>query len=549
MKNVRVKVESSQFPLTEITPVHSGKYSYTRENGKINYTHLPEDKIRLRKADYQLLKIMADFECEEVMIYVERLCNGVWVDYWSGFFTWGNVVEDLDQCWVDVQPKENDSDKCFNDNAKEDIGLFDLPIVATSQTAGTYETTSCRETFYDGDPPPEEDPENYNNACLPDPDKWCFRSYQEEYLPRYDPVTDTDEDEWLVTTTWQRETAPGTCSGTVSEPPAFGDPLEWELLSGGCEPGDDPPIFWRCPGVIVGPFTRGRLFNDVVERIVFEVCPDLIVKSDFFGINTVGDAPDNIAYDFAVNYLQKITMHQKSDVKRRNNSNGALAKAWFLTAEDFFEDLRKMLNVFYQIKDGVFILEHVSFFTSVEGLDLSDAPKKRILQFETASIYKREKFYWMDREYTGPFESNDIYNDCGEGQTEITLSLFTNDADYVSNPSNDTRVTDEGFVLIANAEVSGSYYPINGNDPFKWLNLHANLHLHGRAYKSGTINNVPVNFLSYDRYKKMEKFKATVCCSDNFNPKDEPTVLGERATVKSATEDLVAGKIEFELLF
>lgn len=557
MKGIRYFVQSDHFPKTEVTPIHSGKYSYAQESGKIYYRHKPEDKIKFEKTDYFLLLSMEDNECEEVIFTTEIFCSGEWVEYWAGYFKWFNVSEDKDRCFIEVEPLPFDQYKCIDDNGDEEIQGDTGPIITINQTLGEYVTETCTVSnlgFGPGNVPANTPPpDTPSNICIGGElgeANWCLKSWKNVF-PDGEFATDVETGIqyplWEQITIWHRETLPGSCEGLTAIPPDVGLPEEWTLLSGDCD-SDQPPIFWRCPGTVIGPYNWGRLLTEAIKQTLKVVCPSLALKSDFFGVNPSGDAPDNIAYQFAEQYLRNITLHQKSNIKRPNASNQALSRSWQFKAEDLFNDLRTMMNLFYIIEGNYFILEHISFFDSVEGLNLSDAPKKARFTFNTGEIYKRERYFSMDRGYFGEFNASPIYNDCGSGEQEFSLSMFTNDASFIENPDNADLISDEGFVLIANDVVDGEYYPISGNSPLKWLNLHEHLHKHGRAYRSGIINGISQDFLSYKRYKKLEKFTAPVCCSDGFNPSDELVTEFGNGTLQSGIEDIVRKTIEFELL-
>ena len=559
MDKVRVYIESDLIPLTEVRPVLSGDFEYKKESGKVYYKHESKDNFKFDDpADWALLQPQIADECGEVSVYVDKFCNGSYIRYWEGFFTIFDSTIHFGRCWLEVKPKPKDEYKCFQEALKEEQNIYsgsgsNITVTAIGgileeQTCTNFNSgANCGDYFTALNNP--------DDSCLANPSEWCLKSNTvtlggEE--PGFD-CNDANAPFFLEQTTiWHRETIVTNCVDGSPVPPPYGS--GWQLLTDDCG-GSGTATWWRCPpgtgGNVVGDYTRGRTLEGVFNRVLNNMDCSLTIKSDFYNINPVGDAPNNAAYAYAAANLHNLTIHQKSDIKRKDATNFSTSEAWNIKTKDFWEDLRKMHNVWYIIVDGVLILEHYSYFTSALGWDLSGEPMTPQIDFSGNENILSEKFYWADESSYAFKNGNTILYDCGEEEKEQRCVLFSTDIEYIENPNNADRVSDEGFVMIANVEVDGNLVILDNNEPMKWANLLPALHQHARLYKSGQINGVQQDFLSWLPYIKQEKFKTDFCCSGSFDPANlittnlTPTLV--TATVDTATHNIFTGRMELEL--
>lgn len=555
---VRVFIQSSLVPLTQVFPTIKGEFEYKRESGKVYYKHEAKDKFKFTTTeDYNLIKPHFDNECEEISIIVEKKCEGEFTVYWEGVFKMFDATDNRDKCFITVKVKPLDAYKCFEEKIDEEQNVFSSgSIVTTKSLAGEIEEKTCFELNNDATC------SDYYNAlgnplddCLTDGvENWCLKENYVELDGISGTYSCSGSTSHVVTqeTTWHREILVTDCVGGEPSYPTFTLSDEWELLGDNCS-SDGTATWWRCPftagGVLLGDYTRGRTFAAFLSRIISNMDCDLVIKSDFFGINPLGDAPANEAYTFASNYCQNITVHQKSDIKLPDVVNGSTSASWVLTPQDFFEDLKKIFNVDYVIEDGVFILEHNSFFTSSLGMDLQDEKMPFTLEYGTAENVKQENFYWPEN-VSVAFRSKPITYDCGENVKDQRCVLLHTDLSYIQNEGNAENVADEGFVLISNGVVGGEYFIIDGNSPFKWTRLQEKLHQHDRLYRSGSINGVSQTFLSWQPYITQEKFSVYRCCADNsFAPDDLVTTKLGVAAVEQANYNVYTDKLELELKY
>ena len=275
-----------------------------------------------------------------------------------------------------MKPKPLDDYKCFDAAIKDIYNAYPTSFVTVTSIGGTYETRICNRTisgggfdeFYDAQQSPYSD-------CLTEPTEWAVLTNKLEvngvdYTGTF-PYNEEEPFDIQQTVTWHREVIDIPCSDGLPAEPPFGD--SWDLISDDCAT-DGTAKYWRAPvssSTVLGDYTRGTLLSTVITRAITSLSCGLTVKSDFFNINPEGDAPSNIAYTFAEAYLHNLTFHQKSDIKNKNASNPSTSAAWEFKVSELIEDLRRIFNVRPKIVDDVLIIEHVSFFTSSAGRDLT----------------------------------------------------------------------------------------------------------------------------------------------------------------------------------
>lgn len=562
MAGVRYYIQSADIPRTQVTPTHSGDYEYTREDGAIYYRFGPKDEFIFKGADWVLLEPYLFNTCYEVVLEVERYCSGVYTLYWSGSFIMKANEVDLDRCLLSVTAKPDDAYKCFEEAAKDEVNVYTSgPVTTVAAYGGTIEEEVCTTIDTHGDTAtlvamlttPDD-------SCLANPAEWGLKSnlvYLDGnlYTDYFPPEDLSAEGDWILeqVTTWQREVLTTDCTLGVPTPPPFGS--GWAVLSEDCA-GTGTAVFWRVPptsnGAALGDYTRGRDFKEVIIAMVDAMGCGLSVKSDFFGLNTVGDAPTNSAYTYASTYLQYLTFHQKSDIKRKNAFSGSSSEAWVLKPADFFKDLELIFNVFPVIIDDTLILEHYSFYTSDVGLDASGAKMVKKLSYSGNEDVRTEMFYWAEENSSSEFKANPIEYNCGEKEEERRVLLFSTDLAYTEDPNNADKITDSGFMLIANAMYESNLIIIDANDPLKWTNLQPELHTYARPFRAGKINGVYQDFISWWPYIRQEPFKINLCCGDTFNP-EELVLTGVGGlgpgTVERATYNILTDRLQLEIIY
>ena len=529
----RVKIESATitetvvgdtlFTMSQDQAVSDGQLTYAREREQVYYRYSLASSIQFYGEGYTLLEALFN-ECEEVTTKIEVFCADEWQAHWQGVFTKFDCEIDKTSCTVSVKPRPDDAYKCLTEAWTEERNIYNAgDRVTTRATLGAY-TLNGDYCLATDDGPTEPDPD----GLCPTPPGWCIE----------DTIISGGPGDWTVQRTYHRETA----EGTPTTPPPYG--TGWTLLSGS--------TWWRCPELaeVGAVYKFGILFNEALEYVIGLTDCGLTVRSHFFGLNATHAAPPaNDAYTFADDFCQFVTIHQKSDIKRPYSTQEAQERVYVMPIRQLLDDLRTAFNVWWDIRDGDLILEHISYFTSSAGPDHTAEVMDLEYSYDV-DIPKVERFAYMDAECSTDFRAFPITYDCGDGEKDYRLNLFSMDVKFISDPLNAAVIQDAGFVLISNFEKSAGVYAINNlNAPFAWPELHDKLHRHWRKFSAGTLNGLGVTFESVEPLRKQTPYDVADCCGSTFDPTEYiTTALGE-GRVQEATRNLHADSLTITLLY
>lgn len=310
---------------------------------------------------------------------------------------------------------------------------------------------------------------------------------------------------------------------------------------------------------------NGVGLGKLLEFLIQYSCPDLTLKSDFFQFNP--DILTNINYATGnPSKVRNLVMYQKSDVKRPNDDD---ATQFNTTLEKTLKDICNIFQLEYEITDdNIFRIEHVSFKNRVLGLDITQAGRSELnfgknkYKYDNDKIPRMQTFTFMDAS-GGDFEGLPIqYAGACVGRSEtkeeaVVVENISTDIEYIlNNPDPDGKVSDEGFVLVANDDEDGILTDpqiLGGNslnNTLAWSRLHIDYWRYNRAQRTMTMNSAKTTALTVIPTKLQENLVTIICCDDDFNP-DEliKTGLGENGILKSAQYDLFQEKLKFSVLF
>lgn len=509
MSVVRIKIESDSVSELVVFPTWSGSIEQSREDDSVFYRSKLTGDFRFTGAEYNVIKGVPD--CELIEIFMEELCGSTWSEKWRGYFTTYDAQFNDTNCVAVVRPELKDRYKCFFDQIDTEyvFSAVDANVVKSIQGAYKAGANCCTDIIDDSDPTPT-DP-----VCAV-PANYCF-----DKNTRYDqPLSPFS----IITSCFHRIQA----VGTVTDPPPFG--TGWTHIALG--------LWWRCPlpgEVVLGNLRYGRMLTETLDYLALQAGCDFSVRSHFFGLrNTHPAAPVNDAYAYATEYLQTLTIHQKSDVKCPDCSNEAESFVWKITWKKLLDDLRMMFNVYWKITpENDFILEHISYFEAVEGLDLTAKNIELEYGKGETSAPNIEKFFWADNAAFSPEHAGlpISYGDCGNGTKEHRVNLFSNDIFYIRQVENQAEIADTGYCLVCTLEIDDVLYVRDNNNPLGWEMLHENLHKHNRYFTEGEMNGVAATFETVRRSRKLKPFNTQVDCADDFTPEDFITTPGGEATV------------------
>lgn len=543
MDKVKIYIESKHIALTEVKPLWKDSFSKKKDSKSIHYIHEISNKVIFHSSeDYKKIFDSCGDECAEITIYFKEYANGEYVDYWVGFFKVFDTDIDEDSKRISVKPKPLDDYKCITERGKEEINMFDCgPLAQTLNDLGRYETKS----FSDGVGYSHTEVLEPQFWDVGDENNWCLKSHDSRYGEYEDQAGDREEG-YNVFTVWHRFTLEYPCENGELTPPPYSD---WMLLKDECST-KGTATWWRCPTIAVtftGRYTNGRHFKDFLSHALTSIGCNVLIKSDFYNINPKGDHPSNRAYDFSSKHFLDLTIHQKSDIKRPDGLPLSTEPSWKIKPIKFLEDLVTLHNVRYVIENGVFIIEHVSFFESLGVTDLTTVRIPRKYSFKGAGDIKEETFNYSDDRSSELFKANPIKYECGTDDKAHRLNLLNCDLPYISDKTKEEIIDDAGFVLLVNGPYLDGLTVVDSNVALSWPVLHLNLHRHDRLYPVGEINGDALVFDSYKPYKKGEKFTLENCKSNRVDPRNKMlTSLGE-GTISKLTEHIINGNTELEI--
>lgn len=310
-------------------------------------------------------------------------------------------------------------------------------------------------------------------------------------------------------------------------------------------------------------YTRNRWLMDVIEYLALNIAPAATVSSDFFTTAT------NYVTT-TTNRLTGLVIAQKSDIKRPTSSNPA--NNAMLSWNELMNILR-MFNVYWTFDGSEIRIEHVSYWSKTDGLDLRNqkmAERSNKYSYAKNDMPKYEKFAFMEAK-NDDFVGVPIYYDSSCVGTKNNNSIdyaveVTTDIEYIqaSIAEGLEVIDDKGFVIMA-TYVSGTdnvvYFntgQLSGlsylNNDLSWANLHFNFFRHDRILEEGYMNNILTAFATI-KPNKVHNIKAIVCYEDNYSPNDlittelgETWLDGEKGEVFNA-QIKPTGEVEFELRY
>lgn len=540
-----------------------GKYFYSEQfGGKITFV----DMIfrRLKKIE------RSKYICTEQRMQIFRKCGNAENEIFDGNFKLTDGFWDDDNCLVELKFLKNTPDKCFNKNKTVKVNLLDITarkeVNTTTPGGGVFETVTYSKNGHSdlGDNPywsPSSDPYALN-----------WQPISHRTIWQSSPSAPSDG-VYSTRTTWVREVITMDCG----ESPA----PNWVLIQDNCptnkkyakqvstfdcvynlnidEFGYERSFECNYIGSGNGSNTKienGVLLKDVLELFKNRFCPALTIVSDFFQINP--ENPSSINYvTEKLSEVNNLMLFQKSDVKRYSSNNNASKGEW--TFEKIMECLTFMFNVFYTIDESTWRIEHISYFSRNNGLNLTTNYYKKYVNslnkytYDIDTMPRREIWKFKEQIDGGLWGGEiDYENACamGESNTDknyLIEELMTDVPYAIANSAPDNKnVSDLGFVMMATRLINGQYYIISEsymNDSLSWSKLIPHYQFHNRPLKTGVVNGVDSTFITTKPTKKGEKISIPLCCDTYFNPNDKITTpLGEgiveKATFNFGTETL-----------
>ena len=592
---------TDRFGTMDITPLGEGDFSikYNREtDGKYFYSKTFQGKIMFTGEIFKRLKRIerSIYICTTQRLKVFRKCNAGEMLIFDGFFKLTEGEWDEDKCRVTLKFEKNTPDKCLKDNKSKKINLLaeinpKITVKTSTAGGGVFEYKHCNanvpispSTPYGG----------YVWCGSGNPEDGNWQVYQHEEMfdgsigispePNAPP-----QGVWRASTSYVREIVELLCS---EAPPAGWVLLEDNCATTGKKKYAKNVTLYECKHTsnyqdqnnysssyeckILGAtnesatIDNGMELNKIIQLFVNQFCADVQVVSDFFQIN-----PQNLS---SINYVtgeptqvDNLILFQKSDVKRPNVSGNAWKAEW--TFDKLMETLNILFNVSYSLENGIFRLEHISWFSRNAGLNLTLpafqkwTKGKRKYSYDVGDIPIRENWKFKEAiSYAWGWNAQiDYAGACAIGSNEnaeknYVIDELTTDVQLcLDNPSSDSNVVEDlGFVLIATKKYNGEYFIITEADATYGTRLNNSLsfnklvrryHFHNRPLKKGILNGDNVTFITTKPLKKGEKLTVPLCCETTFNPNDTVTTDLGVGIVDGAQFNLRAETLELDLLY
>jgi len=549
-------LESSKIAKTQVYPVTNAVVSYKLVADSAIYTRELKNKLKFINEDYELILQHKGDACEDIYFTIETACANEYKLYWAGKFKYFDVTDN--KCnYLTVKPDEDSAYVCYKDIKDEEQSVYKVgeyvPVVGL---IGSYQREDCtiriteqvtQSTLFaypnaiGSDAYPKCLSENAEGGDLEiTPAEWHIKGREYRLFSKVTLNSGLLSITYELTTIYHREIF--SIDKPDTTPP---EPTGWAILS----ENDTRTLWFSDPIEEVGDYSHGRTLESFLTQLIENVeCIDS-VKSTFLNVNPENDRPNNEYYDYADNYLANLTVHQKSDIKRKDSSEFAKEKAWVAKIEDVLKDFGFLLNTKIGLDGSTLVIEHSSFFSNTVDWDLSDLSIDLETDSGGAGKVRSEEFKYADENSSAAFQAERIEYNCGTQRNTLQCVLFSTDLLFIENINNDQEVDEKGFVLISNKIYEGNRVVIEQNKYLSFPSLLENLHTTNRPYRSGVINGVQQDFNGWKPYVKGKPFKIDFCCGDVFDPnKLMRTKLGD-GVVEEANHDLNSNYLEITNLY
>lgn len=582
--------------------------SFTLED-ELKHAHEVEitGTIFLTGVDYKLFYGIetSGKRCGDNFIEIEKICNGEWILYRKGLLNVIDGVYDLDKCNIEITITAIDDYYCFDYNKKREIDIFDVtPYNTRAKAYAVQGVIEVLERVYADNQALNPYDSSYFGGTDPRMLGWTvYRSEAWIYGPNTPRGSGIQKLQYKTFYAREKLTIPcgdpdpgpgwiaisNTCPGGSKiyarsviltnyrrlwhnnyDPEGDIDPAPIRNFT---EMSEDSLLFaYDVMGLdgVPGYFDNGIFLTDFISFFVQKYC-GISYRSDFFQVNptqTFAEAYPRLPDDQRTYYN---IIYQKSDVKRLNARNNATKGV--TTLENLFNCVLTLYNLQYRIEEGVFIVEHVSYWNRTVSLDLTIDRYKEFTNFSNKYSYEKDKLPQFEKFVAMEMGNTDFvgvpieyfgrcvnFDDDSKVKTR-EVDIVTTDVEYcLKNSGGDNeKVSDEGFVLMATKKVGDTYYIIRHqpildvysriNNCLSWAHLQEAYYQHGRPQKIGLMNNTFHEFITTIPIKKQIPITIPFCCTDTLQLAEfVKTKLGN-GIINKVTEDHYKETLTLELLY
>ncbi|MGG5503235.1 hypothetical protein ACPDHQ_07365 [Myroides odoratimimus] len=321
---------------------------------------------------------------------------------------------------------------------------------------------------------------------------------------------------------------------------------------------------------------EGRKLSDILQLLIDKDKLGVTLKSDFFQWN-----PDVVS---DINYVTKEkNVWSNIQVDSVNNVVNYFYIDYFgyqkntvyeISLRELLEDLCNLFNLKWYIEGDSLRLEHISYFTQEDGIDLLHVEHKDLMRGRTSYKYNTSKLpieeVWKmkynnySKDFEGyPIEYKGLCTNYREDST-VKYEVKTLCTDFFSIVVNRHRESFQEPKLILFA-ISGeeddkqtlysakSYFgdEVTTNSVLSLAYLHDKLWKYRRKQKDGYMNNQLTRFISIEAIKEQDEFPIILTPEEfeKFNPFDRMRTQLGWGIVKSAEYDLLRNSMRLNLKF
>lgn len=564
--------------LVQVYPANNSlSFQWKREKGQIFFRKDLTTTLNFIGDDFKELYRLdrSNYRCEKLNFEIHRKCGEAYSLYWTGYLALIDGDFDVTKCKVSIKPRIEDKYSCLMQGWKKEkdyIGGVGAPPAidpGIKLTEGNVQFIDCTlqvNQYQNFDILPDVSSLIPYTDCLSEPlDSWSYLGYDLTFVRFFTTINETTGAEtlvkqWSLVCHYAREVKPGTIEGSTPVPPSGGG---WYYIpSGALSSMWARPININSDLAKIDALKNGRWLKDVLNYLVSDC--GLHVVSDFLNISPDNTAPNNDAYDYAALNFKEIAIFQKSDIRRAKpvyDDEGNVipiqpATKAAIVLQKLLENLHKGLNVYWDIIDDVFRIEHITYWQQRNlMLNLTqDSLKHRIAGLHRYKYLKeevpiKETWSWMEKtdnngDFDGlPIEYNEYcsFGDESSNEVDFQCDIITTNVEYII--LNSDKIADAGNVLICtrnNGILSdigrlSNQYKINGALGF--ANLMYHLQRYGRPQISGKLNGLDEAFFTKLRTRSQEGITLQLCCDDlaTFDPQHSVKTQLGWGDVESAT--------------
>ncbi|MFA5432851.1 MAG: hypothetical protein WC319_08275, partial [Candidatus Paceibacterota bacterium] len=483
--------------------------------------------------DYEYLTKVSS-EDVELLFKIERVTDDGAEDFWTGYFSWADGENNPSRGIFTVTPTVYDEYKSVKENGDRKINIANLrgyddikinlyskPELAISEIT-TYDEHEDYKLYHN--PPMWQAWDlftDYPVAVIDEKNQeYEGVNYWDNYTGKYrDEYGDLIDDYHIFI--FRKETF-RVYPGEGWEDETYRSKLNWGGIPGvWSKPIAEKQTIERIVGNGRATTLRnviGYILRDVMSpstklpkyrSTFFDNDPvptsKLTVPLPYDDGKTFSDLVNENYVTGETNLLSGLYFFPKSEVPEQSDP----ATKCMISFNELMDELHNIFNVYWYIdEDGYLRIEHDSWFEDNEvGIDLTTLEGGKYINKIDKTSYNetdrvsREHFSFPEAGGVDFIGRDIVYDKTRQedNQNDIRSNVST-DMEYLLHNEDEADsegfamvLTDAGFIVEEKGELSGVTI---ANGHLSWANLHKRYWMHGRPYKSGSINGFDVDFKS-----------------------------------------------------